>query len=375
LSPDNKLQSCNTALQLGESVVGIPGDLIDPEELASGSVSDSNMVLYLSLLYNAFKEKYHGQTKESILKRIAELEARLKGLIIENEELKSKKGDVESFLKDLSKKLDSITEEKQTVLFAKEQKETELGSLKETFSFEEHELKGNISELEKNIVLLKSASGENQHQLQSAKDEVKKERDSVKEELHKTKDKLTKEKEEHLFPQHEELLSNLKKAQKAKEELEDKMRQKQEENSRTIHLIRKHLLQHVKDMHVWKVFLDQEKEYEAENLHIVMEPELEAIAFEVQMNTLDKAITEENTKLGILHQERIEAEKEIKLHQQQLKEQQQLQQQKEQQQHLKEQQQKELHQQVPITIKKEEPKAVAPSSAKEKEKKKKKDKK
>jgi len=153
------------------------------------------------------------------------------------------------------------------------------------------------------------------------------------------------------------------------------MRQKQEENSRTIHLIRKHLLQHVKDMHVWKVFLDQEKEYEAENLHIVMEPELEAIAFEVQMHTLDKAITEENTKLGILHQERIEAEKEIKLHQQQLKEQQQLQQQKEQQQHLKEQQQKELHQQVPVTIKKEEPKAVAPSSAKEKEKKKKKDKK
>jgi len=153
------------------------------------------------------------------------------------------------------------------------------------------------------------------------------------------------------------------------------MRQKQEENSRTIHLIRKHLLQHVKDMHVWKVFLDQEKEYEAENLHIVMEPELEAIAFEVQMHTLDKAITEENTKLGILHQERIVTEKEIKLHQQQLKEQHQLQLQKEQQQQLKEQQLKEL-QQVPVTIKKEEAKSVAPpSSAKEKEKKKKKEKK
>jgi len=87
------------------------------------------------------------------------------------------------------------------------------------------------------------------------------------------------------------------------------MRQKQEENSRTIHLIRKHLLQHVRDMHVWKVFLDQDKEYEAEDLHIVMEPELESLAFSVQMNTLDKAITEENTKLDELLLERIEADK------------------------------------------------------------------
>jgi len=146
---------------------------------------------------------------------------------------------------------------------------------------------------------------------------VKKERDSVKEELHKTKDKLTKEKEE-LLPQQEQLLSSLKKAQKAREELEEKMRQKQEENSRTIHLIRKHLLQHVKDMHVWKVFLDQGKEYDAEELHSVMEPELEDLSFEVQMTTLDKATTEENTKLDELHQERIEAEKEfMKAYQQQ----------------------------------------------------------
>jgi len=313
---DNKLQSCTTALQLGESVVGVPGDLMDPEELANGTVSDGNMVLYLSLLYNAFKEKYQGQTKESILKRIAELEARLKVLVGENEELKSRKGDVEFHLRDLGKKLDHVTEEKHTLLVLKEQKETELGSLKETCSKEKHDLQGNVNELQKNIVLLKSSSGENQNQLKSAKDEVKKERDSVKEELQKTKDKLTKEKET-LLPQQEKLLSSLKKAQKDREELEEKMRQKQEENSRTIHLIRKHLLQHVKDMHVWKVFLDQGKEYDAEDLHSVMEPELEALSFAVQMTTLDKAISEENSKLDELHHERVEAEKEMsKAHQQ-----------------------------------------------------------
>jgi len=305
-NPDDKVQNCVNALQLGESVVGIPGDLIEPTELADGSISDNNMVLYLSLMYNAYKEKYQGQTKETILKRIEELEARLKALIVENEELKGRKGDVELSLKDLSKKLSFVSEEKQTLLVSKEQKETELGTLKESYSKEKHDLEKNVHELEQNIALLKSASGENQHHLESAKDQMKKERDAIKDELQKTKDKLNKEKEE-LQHEQEELLSNVKRAQKAREELEEKMKQKQEENSRTIHLIRKHLLQHVKDMHVWKVFLDQDKEqYEADDLHIVMEPELESLPFSQQMTTLDKAVSEENTKLDELLQKRVE---------------------------------------------------------------------
>jgi len=308
-NPEDKVHNCVSALQLGESFVGIPGDIIDPNELADGSISDSNMVLYLSLMYNAYKEKYQGQTKESILKRIEELEARLKALIIENEDLKSKKGDVELSLKDLSKKLDFVTEEKQTLLVSKEQKETEFGTLKESYSKEKHDLEKSVSELEANIALLKSASGENQHHLESAKDQMKKERDAIKDELQKTKDKLNKEKEE-LQHEQEELISNVKKAQKAREELEEKMKQKQEENSRTIHLIRKHLLQHVKDMHVWKVFLDQDKEqYEADDLHVVMEPELESLPFSQQMSTLDKAISEENSKLDELLQHRLEEAK------------------------------------------------------------------
>jgi len=107
-----KLSNCNEALKLGESVIGIPGDLIEAAELAEGKVSDGNMVLYLSLVYNAYKEKYQGQTKETILKRIADLEARLKVLLIENEELKSMKGNVELTLRDLSGKLVVVTEEK-----------------------------------------------------------------------------------------------------------------------------------------------------------------------------------------------------------------------------------------------------------------------
>jgi len=264
------------------------------------------MVLYLSLLYNAYKEKNQGQTKESIMKQITDLEARLKELIIENEELKSVKGTVEIKVKDLTEKLQVETEEKRMLLTSKEEVETVLGTLKETYSKEKTDLNSTITELEENITLLKSASGENQHQLESAKEEVKKERDIMREELQKAKAQLTKEKED-LQSEHEELLSNVRRVQKAKEELEEKMKLKQEEHSRSVHLLRKHLLQHVRDLHVWKVFLEQDREYESEDLHVVMEPEIDSILpFSKQVSTLDTAINEENVKLDSLQRERQE---------------------------------------------------------------------
>jgi len=242
------------------------------------------------------------------LKQITELEARLKELIIENEELKSNKGTVELKVKDLTEKLQIETDEKKTVLTSKEEVETVLGTLKETYSKEKSELNSTIAELEENITLLKSATGENQYQLESAKEEVKKERDIMREELQKTKALLTKEKEV-LLSEHEDLLSNVRKAQKVKEELEEKMKQRQEEHSRSIHLLRKHLLQHVRDLHVWKVFLEQDREYESEDLHVVMEPEIESILpFSKQVTTLDTAINEENAKLDSLQKERQEAD-------------------------------------------------------------------
>jgi len=158
-------------------------------------------------------------------------------------------------------------------------------------------------------VLLKSSSGENQTHLESSKEEAKRERDNIREELQKTKDKLSKEKED-LQAEQEELMTNMRRAQKAREELEEKMSQQQEDHGRAIHLLRKHLLQHVRDMHVWKVFLDQDREYESEDLHVVMEPELESMPFDNQVVTLDTAVTEENDKLDVLLKQKQEEEKE-----------------------------------------------------------------
>jgi len=139
--------------------------------------------------------------------------------------------------------------------------------------------------------------------LQAAKDEITKERDALREELKNTRDQLTREKKE-LEAKNAELAASLKKSQKMREELEEIMKKQQENHSKSIHVLRKHLLQHVHDMHVWKVFLEQDREYESEDLHIVMEAELEGMEFSEQVNTLDTAISEENERLAKLLKER-----------------------------------------------------------------------
>lgn len=43
-------------------------------------------------------------------------------------------------------------------------------------------------------------------------------------------------------------------------------------------------------MHNWKIFLEQDKEYISEDLHIHMEAEIDDLDFEEQVMTLDSAI-------------------------------------------------------------------------------------
>jgi len=52
--------------------MGIPA-ILDSADLSSGKCNDKQLQLYLSLMYNAYKEKYLGMTKESLMRRVAEL--------------------------------------------------------------------------------------------------------------------------------------------------------------------------------------------------------------------------------------------------------------------------------------------------------------
>jgi len=303
----NKFANCDTALKLAEEHLKLPV-LIDAEELAEGKTSEKNIVLYLSLMHNAFKERASGETRDSLLKKVKELEEKIAQIIAENDTLRNSKTSLEHHQKDLTENLHLVTTEKTEVTHLRDQISTQFSDLQSSYSKETSELKEKIEELQQNIKLLQSSSADTTTNLQSAKDEMKKERDSVREELKKTKEALAKEKEE-LTNKQNELISNLKKNQKAREELEEIMNKKQEAHGQSIHALRKRLLKHVHDMHVWKNFLDQERDYESEDLHVTMFPELVEFPFSEQVHTLDTAISEENVKLDSLKKER---EEEIK---------------------------------------------------------------
>eukprot|EP01125_Pyxidicula_operculata_P011082 TRINITY_DN3619_c0_g1_i1.p1 TRINITY_DN3619_c0_g1~~TRINITY_DN3619_c0_g1_i1.p1 ORF type:complete len:865 (-),score=215.85 TRINITY_DN3619_c0_g1_i1:74-2668(-) len=97
--PTHKLSNCKAALENAEKYVGLPADIIDPEELSTGKISEKNLVLYLSLFENAFKEQMAGQTQGNLYARVKELEAQLRAMTNERDELLRSKTTVEDQLK------------------------------------------------------------------------------------------------------------------------------------------------------------------------------------------------------------------------------------------------------------------------------------
>jgi hypothetical protein len=63
---NNKEHNCSTAFRISEEQLNIPS-LIDPLEMSEGKTSDKNIVLYLSLWFNAFKELNAGMHLSSHL--------------------------------------------------------------------------------------------------------------------------------------------------------------------------------------------------------------------------------------------------------------------------------------------------------------------
>jgi len=298
----DKVGNCTVALKTGEEKCNVPA-LMEAGELAAGKVSEKNLVLYLSLWFNAFKELESGASKESLLKRIKELEEKIRQLTGENESLHESKQQLETTVEELTAKLHALEEQHKKLLMTHEETVKELANLKSTFLSEKQRLEARLTELTENITALQANSGDSVKKLQNAKDEITRERDALREELKNVRDQLTREKQE-LEAKNAELQASLNKSKKMREELEEIMKKQQENHSKSIHVLRKHLLQHVHDMHVWKVFLEQDREYESEDLHIVMEGELEGMEFGEQVQTLDTAITEENERLAKLLKER-----------------------------------------------------------------------
>jgi len=261
------------------------------------------LVLYLSLFYNSFKEKNASTTKESLEKRLRDLEEKVRYYEDENASLRNLQHSLKIQESNLTSSYSEVTEEKATLLSAKEEIESQLGELNATFKKQKSAMQSKVVELNEEIKVLKSSADSSTTSLQNEKDELAKERDRLKEELKAAKDKLNKEKEE-IAAKNEELSSNLKKFNKMREELEEIMKQQEQNHSRTITALRKHLLRHVRDMQIWKGYLERDREYEVERVNIISDAACEKLEFAQQVNELDVVLVGENKRLEKLIQER-----------------------------------------------------------------------
>jgi len=303
-NPSHKLSNCEKALGLAEKHVKLPAGILDSVALSESSVSESNLVLYLSLFYNSFKDKFASNTKESLEKRLKDLEEKVRFYEDENETLRILQASLKQQEMTLSSTFKETSEQKLKLSHVKEEIETELINLNQSHHKEKNSLLTKIHELNEEIKVLKSTADSSTTKLQNEKDNLTKERDHIKEELKGTKDKLIKEIEE-ITAKNEEISSNLKKVNRMREELEEISKQQDDNNQTSLTILRKHLIRHIKDMQVWKVYLESDRKYKPDQpLNIISEGDCEKLPYRRQLFELNALVLGENKLLEKLIGER-----------------------------------------------------------------------
>jgi len=185
-----------------------------------------------------------------------------------------------------------LTEATHKAEHQRDELQTDLRLLNDRYESEKQNAMEQIKNLTEQIKMSSATSGERQAQLLNQIAAATRDRDALLEELRKLREGLQLENEE-MARKNQVLGKKLVDLKKSREDLENSLCAKQERQGKIINALRSKLLQHVNDMHTWKVFLEQDKEYDSEGLHIVMEGVLADLTFKEQVVTLDNAIQEE----------------------------------------------------------------------------------
>jgi len=78
----------------------------------------------------------------------------------------------------------------------------------------------------------------------------------------------------------------------------------QEEQGHAVISLHKKIAKHVRDMHTWKDYLEQDKEYDSIDLHITMAEDLKTEMFEEKVKIVNDAFSEETSLLSKLLNEK-----------------------------------------------------------------------
>lgn len=301
-SSENKEHNCTTAFKISEEQLNIPS-LIDPVEMSEGKTSDKNIVLYLSLWFNAFKELNAGISKDDLAKRLAELEEKIRILTAENEELRRRRAELFASQNNLQEKLTLLSSEEETLFSSRDDAATSLKELQDKYDLEKLTMEEQIKLLREQIAMSSASSGDQQEQLRSKISEVNEDKERLSEELRKLKEGMKKENEE-IAEKNAQLKKRLEQEKKDREALEQHLSKIQEEQGQAVIDLHKKLAKHVRDMHTWKDFLEQDKEYDSLDLHVTMAEDLKNETFDAKVDIVSEAFREETALLEKLLQDR-----------------------------------------------------------------------
>lgn len=162
LEEHSTLENIEASFDMAEKTLGIP-QLLDPQELADGTIDERSVVLYVSLYFHAFvsaqeKNKIEGE-KKAITEKVTDLETQLIEANEQVEILNKKLSNKEEEIADWKNKYSEKEKEAQTLAKEKEALETENADLRDKYKklkelMDERqalELRG-LDELRKNLL-------------------------------------------------------------------------------------------------------------------------------------------------------------------------------------------------------------------------------
>jgi hypothetical protein len=308
VSAENKSENCANAMGLAQNKIGIP-QLMDPTKLAAGDGDEKSMILYLSLIQQAFVRKFAddaaNQEKTGIKSKLSEVQASLTAVTSERDELLKLKSGLEEELTQMRESSDEWKKKCKELEEENERLRKALAESQKKCTYLEEKLRV-MEELQK------SESGERADidgQLQKLKEElekIKREKKDVEEE----RDEYKRERDA-LDREQRDMMDSMEAFKSARTKLEGEYDNRNKLGLSGLDALRKNLLEHLRDMTTWKVYLEQDRQYPSETIQTTTESAIAQSSFEDQLTALSTALSSENTKLQLLlkDREREEAEK------------------------------------------------------------------
>jgi len=292
LDKSDPLNNVKFALEMAEQNIQIPRELLDAEELISGGVSEKQMVIYLTLFYNAFSDKDNTMSRESIVSRIKDLERELEMLTNDRNKLRDVTFDLEGKTTNLEQNVVTVTHERDELSAWQKKKSQE-------WKIERQGMLDQISKLQEILTELKSKTDDSTSSLQKNNEKLRHERD----ELLKDTQKLEKDLEE-MGTQFKKMTKKVDKENRAKKDLEKFAKNQEEEWGLGVSALRRNLIQHIHDVNVWKPFLEQNDIYKIDLDTLPKDSLVSAQPYPEQVSSLDNALHEEHDRFRAMLDEK-----------------------------------------------------------------------